>query len=184
MAKVIESKCGNKTLILDNFKFFIGSVNKTNENIRWRCIKKSCFEKVYTDNNYEVLSDQSIILNHEPYLTTAIERQIINSNCKRKAIDPCTRPKKIILKEISEMEGTSDFTNNDVKRLRKNIYDARKKVLPTNPKNIAEVHETLININTNTKQGEPFLLINDEEKHIIIFTCESNMRFLCEIDDL
>ncbi|KAF0757884.1 Uncharacterized protein FWK35_00013416 [Aphis craccivora] len=82
------------------------------------------------------------------------------------------------------MEGTSDFTNNDVKRLRKNIYDARKKVLPANPKNIAEVHETLNNLNTNTKQGEPFLLINDEEKHIIIFTCESNMGFLCEIDDL
>ncbi|KAF0762090.1 FLYWCH-type domain-containing protein [Aphis craccivora] len=76
-------------------------------------------------------------------------------------MDPCTRPKKIILKEISEME-----------------------VLPANPKNIAEVHETLNNINTNTKQGEPFLLINDEEKHIIIVTCESNMRFLCEIDDL
>jgi len=46
------------------------------------------------------------------------------------------------------------------------------------------LHETLNNINTNTKQGEPFLLINDEEKHIIIVTCESNMRFLCEIDDL
>jgi len=60
------------------------------------------------------------------------------------------------------MEGSSDFTNNDVKRLRKNIYDARKKVLPANPKNIAEVHKTLININTNTKQGKPFLLINDE----------------------
>lgn len=185
MAKVIESKRGNKTLILENFKFFIGSVNKANKNIRWRCNEKSCFAKVYTDNNYQVLSDQSIVHNHEPYSTTAIERQIINSNCKRKAIDdPCTRPKKIILKEISEMEGTSDFTNNDVKRLRKNIYDARKKVLPANPKNIEEVHETLININTNTKQGEPFLLINDEEKHIIIFTCESNMRFLCEIDDL
>lgn len=148
-------------------------------------IKKSCFKKVYTDNNYKVLSDQSIIHNHKPYSTTAMERQIINSNCKRKAVDDhCTRPKKIILKEISEMEGTSDFTNNDVKRLRKNIYDARKKVLSANPKNIAEVHETLININTNTKQGEPFLLINHEEKHIIIFTCESNMRFLCEIDDL
>jgi hypothetical protein len=28
MAKVIESKRGNKTLVLNNFKFFIGSVNK------------------------------------------------------------------------------------------------------------------------------------------------------------
>jgi hypothetical protein len=28
MAKVIESKRGNKTLGLNNFKFFIGSVNK------------------------------------------------------------------------------------------------------------------------------------------------------------
>jgi len=73
---------------------------------------------------------------------------------------------------MSEMESSSDFTNNDVKRLRKSIYDARKKVLPENPKNIAEVHETLSNISTNTKQFEPFLQINDEEKHIIIFTCD------------
>jgi hypothetical protein len=28
MAKVIESKSGNKTLELKNFQFFIGSVNK------------------------------------------------------------------------------------------------------------------------------------------------------------
>jgi hypothetical protein len=28
MAKVIESKRENKTLVLNNFKFFIGSVNK------------------------------------------------------------------------------------------------------------------------------------------------------------
>jgi len=69
------------------------------------------------------------------------------------------------------MEGSSDFTNNNVKRLRQSIYDACKKVLPENPKSIAQAHEQ-------------FLLINDEEKLIIIFTCGSNMRFLCEINDL
>jgi len=82
------------------------------------------------------------------------------------------------------MDGTPKFTNNDVKRLRKNIYDARRKVLPENPKNIAEVHATLSNISPKTKQAEPFSLINDEEKQIIIFTCESNLQFLCEISDI
>jgi len=57
------------------------------------------------------------------------------------------------------MNGTLEFTNNDVKRLKKNIYDARRKVLSENPKNIAEVHATLSNISPKTKQGEPFLLI-------------------------
>jgi hypothetical protein len=28
MVKIIESKRGNKTLVLNNFKFFVGSVNK------------------------------------------------------------------------------------------------------------------------------------------------------------
>jgi hypothetical protein len=55
MAKVTESKRGNKTLVLNNFTFFIGSVNKSNENIRWRCIKKNCFAKVYNDNKNEML---------------------------------------------------------------------------------------------------------------------------------
>ncbi|KAF0757882.1 FLYWCH-type domain-containing protein [Aphis craccivora] len=62
-------------------------LNKSNENICWRCTKKSCFGKVYTDNNNEVLSDQSIIHNHGAYSTTEIERQIIYLNCKRKAVD-------------------------------------------------------------------------------------------------
>jgi len=52
-AKIIESKRGNKILLLNNFKFFIGLVNPSDKNIRWRCIKKSCSAKVYTDDKYE-----------------------------------------------------------------------------------------------------------------------------------
>lgn len=44
-AKIIESKRGNKILLLNNFKFFIGSVNTSNKNIRWRCIKKVVSQK-------------------------------------------------------------------------------------------------------------------------------------------
>jgi len=47
-AKIIESKRGNKILLLNNFEFFIGLVNTSDKNIRWRCIKKNCSAKVYT----------------------------------------------------------------------------------------------------------------------------------------
>lgn len=36
MIKIIESKCGNKILLVNNFNFFIGSVNTNNgNNILW-----------------------------------------------------------------------------------------------------------------------------------------------------
>jgi len=44
-AKIIESNSGNKILLLNNFKFFIGSVKTSDKNIRWRCIKKKLFRK-------------------------------------------------------------------------------------------------------------------------------------------
>lgn len=37
--------------------------------------------KNYTDNKHEVLSNQLVLHNHEPYTITAIEKQIVNSNC-------------------------------------------------------------------------------------------------------
>jgi hypothetical protein len=43
MARVIESKRRNRTLVLYNLNFFIGSV------------EKSCFAKEYTDNKNEIL---------------------------------------------------------------------------------------------------------------------------------
>jgi hypothetical protein len=56
--------------------------------------------------------------------------------------------------------------------------------MPQNPTNIADAHNVLNSIDVKTKQNENFLLINDEKENIIIFSCETNLRFLSTVDNI
>lgn len=57
-------------------------------------------------------------------------------------------------------------------------------MLPANPTNLQEVHEFLETMDLKTKRGEDFLLINDQQKNIVIFSCHTNILFLKEVDTL
>lgn len=94
--------------------------------------------------------------------------------------DISIRPRKIILTEINNHITNTDFSISDVSAIRKSIYNARKKSLPSNPKSISDVHEALNNLHTTTSKNEDFLFINDELSNIIIFTCHENLKFLCK----
>lgn len=57
------------------------------------------------------------------------------------------------------------------------MYKPRKNVLPSNPIDINEVH-TLIDLEEMIAViGEPFLLINDKNKNVLIFLREQNVLF-------
>ena len=56
MENIIESNRDKKQLILNNFKFRIGSHNK--ELIRWRYITKNCTANIYTDENNTIITIQ------------------------------------------------------------------------------------------------------------------------------
>jgi hypothetical protein len=40
------------------------------------------------------------------------------------------------------------------------------------------VHDALESIQIKTNQNQNFLHVNDKEKHIIIFSCHTNLKFL------
>jgi len=56
--------------------------------------------------------------------------------------DISIRPRKIILTEMNHITNT-DFTISDVSAIRKSIYYACKKTLPSNPKSASDVHKAL-----------------------------------------
>jgi hypothetical protein len=114
-----------------------------------------------------------------------LKKQVLNTACKKKAIkNISTRPKKIILTEIGRNSNSSDITINDINRIRKNIYENRRKIMTQNPTNIADAHNVLNSIDVKTKQNENFLLVNDEKENIIIISCETNLRFLSTVDNI
>lgn len=186
MAKFIESNRGKRMLVFDNYKFSFANT-KLDRTTRWKCVIRSCSVKLYTNENDEILKnvhDSNINHNHNPYETKIIDRQIINTSCKRKATeDIFVRPKKIIFKEIQQ-NNCSEFNETDIKCLRKNLYEHRRKTLPVNPNTIQEVHEALDNLDVKTMNGESFLILNDSEKHIIIFSCQTNLTFINEVDTI
>jgi len=102
VAEFIDSNRGNQLLVLNSYKFSIKSVNKKDNSTRWRCILRDCDVKVFTENKMIVQDHcEHLSHSHKSYDRNIISRQIVNSACKRKAVDaPSVRPKTIILVKI------------------------------------------------------------------------------------
>jgi len=101
----------------------------------------------------------------------------MNSNgCKRKAIENLySKPSKILRAEISEnISNLQTITTDDISLVRRNIYNARRKMVPPIPKTMEKLQNSLNNLDLKTDLNEQFLLINDPDCHIIIFSCDTN----------
>ena len=59
------------------------------------------------------------------------------------------------------------------------MYRERRKKLPTLPKNRKEVHDVVDQLETKTNKDENFVLVNDRNAEIIIFSTYLNMEYLC-----
>ena len=89
------------------------------------------------------------------------------------------RPSKIF-RSAAENTDSSSICVSDVRAIRQTIYRARRKILPQLPKSADEVFDVLQTLEPKTNRGENFVYVVDRQKHIIIFTCYTNLKFLCE----
>jgi len=53
----------------------------------------------------------------------------------------------------------TDFTISDVSAIRKSIYHARKKSLPSNPKSVSDVHKLLNDLHITTYKNDDFFYL-------------------------
>jgi len=84
------------------------------------------------------------------------------------------------LSEVYSSNTNIDINTQDISAIRKCIYRARRETLPTNPTCISEVHDIVDFLKPITSKNENFLMINDINSNIIIFSCETNLSFLCK----
>jgi hypothetical protein len=102
--------------------------------------------------------------NHEADSEACLNRQILNTSVKRKAMeDLCERPRKLIHKE-PQRQYLDNLNYKDIKNIRRNVHRARSSQLPSLTTDIAETHETLSAVQVLTSSKEQFLLVNDSEK--------------------
>jgi hypothetical protein len=71
---------------------------------------------------------------------------------------------------------------SEINNIRRNMYVARRSTLPPMPRNIQDVHNALNTVLTKTVRNEEFLLVNDIDSNIIIFSRYTNLNFLCSVE--
>jgi hypothetical protein len=97
--------------------------------------------------------------------------------CKKKSSRRCAiKTSKLIRTELQSSDNQS-IQISDLKLLHLAIYRERRE-LPPLPKSKDEVHDA-IDKDIKTNKDESFVLHNDRETGIIIFSCTSNLRCPC-----
>lgn len=173
---------GKPLLIVNMFTFSRQKQLKSGE-VFWRCTNRrlNCAAKVFTLGPENTIIRSDLHHNHDTD-EKKINRRMISNSCKRKAIEDISeKPSKIVCRELQN-NLPATLTSNDIINIKKTIYSSRRKILPNIlPKNVAESHQVLASLNLKTNRNEDFLFINNEEDNIVVFTCETNLRLLSEI---
>jgi len=179
----IISQRGKILLVLNQFKYKEENRKLSSGETKWRCIKTGCNAclKTIGDSSGRVLTWSNQNHSHEQEPEHLLQRQILTQAAKRKAESDLTeKPAKIMRKALAKDNNTNALTVRDLECVRKNIYYARRKSLPAVPRSIMEVHTALDIMNLKTSSSEEFLLVNDKTMNLVIFSCNSNLSYLCK----
>lgn len=180
----VVSERGKKVLIVESAKFTKDKVLKSGE-IYWRCAIRSCKAKVFTMGAEDLISRCDLQHDH-PKDIKKLNRQIISNSVKRKATEELSeRPSKIIhsvLKKHSEQIST--LSVRDMYYIRNNLYNNRRKHQPPLPKTTEDVIDTLKKVNVQTIREEDFIFISDQHTKIVVFSCWTNIRYLCSSEKI
>lgn len=182
-AKLITSEKGKPLLLLNGYKFSKSHVAKCGK-IRWKCTKKTCNAKLYTHETQICMITDDSVLTHSHEKDQTLDRQIISNSIKRKATDKTTlyeKPSKLIRREASDNHDLH-LSAEDMERVRRNIYAARRKILPPIPTSRKKSIEVVQKLDLVTCKKENFLLEANELDEFIIFAPYSNLHMLCSVD--
>jgi len=138
ISEVFESRRRNICIRVNNFKFTKYRVLKSGD-FYFRCTNKKCNGLYVVNKLYNkvirVINDHS---KHSEYSENEIEKEMIRSVVKRKGETQLhIQPSKIIRQTLHLNQG-NNLKHSDIHLLRNSMYAARKKQLPTLPKNVNE----------------------------------------------
>nr|CAI5849718.1 unnamed protein product [Callosobruchus analis] len=120
---------------------------------RWICLNQKCKSFILSLGEMENVTVTKHITEHchEANLEK-LNRQIVTSSCKRKATEDLSEKPAKIIRRVLQDNLPSTITTCDVAYVRRNMYNARRKMQPALPKNVEETFDILedTNIETNT----------------------------------
>lgn len=78
----------------------------------------------------------------------------------------------------------STVSVRDMCYIRNNLYNSRRKLQPPLPKSTEDVIDMLRKVNISTIRQEDFLFVNDQQSKIVVFSCLTNIRYLCSSEKI
>lgn len=173
-----SSQRGKILLIYNNNKFSMERLLKTGEQ-KWRCCKKGCLAFVKVVG---VLPNLHVTVVQEEHKHDACNdqlshRQDLTSRIKQKAIkQPLERPDQLVKECLDQNPSSTRFLQKqDLKYAKRNAYNVPRKTVGFLPKDAAEVHEKLKDMEVKTARRENFLLVNNQHSNILVFSCSTNL---------
>ena len=102
------------------------------------------------------------------------ESRLLMVRVRNKSGDVAKLPTAVIRNELRDMN-ENNLHRTDLGNVSLSLYRERRKHLPTLPKRRENTHAAIEMIDTMTSENERFLIVNDQESGIIIFSTETNM---------
>ncbi|KAF0765749.1 Uncharacterized protein FWK35_00001806, partial [Aphis craccivora] len=121
------------------------------ELLKWRCTKNDCTATIYSGPEKNIVLQSNGQHNHEGNSLNKIQRQVLRENCKRRAEESISmQPLKLIRHELIHNTELTSIVHNDLKTVRKAMYDRRRKTLPEIPMSREDIFLQLNSIKTQT----------------------------------
>ena len=173
---------GNPAIIYDGYLFWKQKVNKKDE-VLWRCNVRSCKTSLKTD----IDTTRVLVINTEhnhPASERKVERHEIRKQVQTLATASLNARPSTVIQQVLQKSREDNLERSDLKSLTMAAYRSRRKLMPCIPKSKQDVHESLPDFNTQTSKEESFVLYNDAETGIIIFSCNTNLQCLADVSDV
>jgi len=179
-----------RIVVINNFKFDFDKMLPHGVESYKCTANRECLAFAKCFNNSRYILSSNLKHNHIPDPEQIKNsRNVSNSLKKHKTIEDISKGSDSLLlyylqNSIDSTKTITKYTDTDVVYINTNMYDSRYSIIPKLPHNRQEVHTALESMDIKTNENEKFLLLNDQEKEIIIFCTESNLKFLSESDTL
>lgn len=178
-----ESSRGKVVLLMGSFKFHFDRTLASEES-RWRCRVPKCTAAIYTVGEELIVSKHNLNHCHDEPCNSTIQKAALVAALKRKATEDIGLTPKRLVHTVLKNTAFDALNVDDIKNVKRAVYRERRKKFPKLPRCQREVHELLHSMRgqiVSTRQ-EDFLLANDMDANIIIFSCNTNLRHLCLSD--
>lgn len=180
-----EKNRGKQAIIVDGYVYRHANTLKNGDVVYVCSINKKCNKSITTDLKgvavVKTKNEHSCGKEPDPRENKS---RLLRVRVWNKSGDVTKRPGAVIRNEPKDIN-ENKLHRTDFRNVSLSLYGEHRKHLPTLPKSREDTRAAIKMIDTMTSKNEQFLIGNDQESGIIIFSTETNVTCLCnDVEEL